>query len=160
MFCGTAVATASAAQGHYYAGPGNKFWWLLHQSGLTPTQLRPADDSRLPDFGLGLTDLSDAVQSHDRGLRYDVPAFVEKVAERSPSWVAFTSRTAAQQVARSLGRQKPALGEQQWALGPIRVFVLPSPSGSSADPRHWAPKVSKLAWWSELTALAGRGPLT
>ena len=28
VFSGTAVATPSAERGHYYAGPGNKFWKL------------------------------------------------------------------------------------------------------------------------------------
>lgn len=33
VFCGTAVGVRSAARGHYYAGPGNDFWRLLHGSG-------------------------------------------------------------------------------------------------------------------------------
>lgn len=49
VFCGTAVATASAQRGHYYAGPGNRFWQLLHESGLTTTLLTPEDDATLPE---------------------------------------------------------------------------------------------------------------
>jgi G:T/U-mismatch repair DNA glycosylase len=41
VFCGTAVSTASAERGHYYAGPGNEFWSFLHRSGLTPVLLSP-----------------------------------------------------------------------------------------------------------------------
>lgn len=55
VFCGTAVADASALRGHYYAGRGNKFWEFLHASGLTTELLRPEDDVRLPSFGIGLT---------------------------------------------------------------------------------------------------------
>ena len=69
VFCGTAVATASAKRGHYYAGRGNKFWELLHTAGFTPIQLRPEDDISLLDYGIGITDLvKDFSQSHDRGL--------------------------------------------------------------------------------------------
>jgi G:T/U-mismatch repair DNA glycosylase len=55
VFCGTAVSTASAARGHYYAGPGNEFWPLLHEAGLTPVLLTPDEDARVLEFALGLT---------------------------------------------------------------------------------------------------------
>lgn len=48
VFCGTAVGEKSARRGHYYAGPGNKFWQYLHASKLTPALLRPEDDVTLP----------------------------------------------------------------------------------------------------------------
>ncbi len=31
----------SAEKGHHFAGPGNKFWDLLKDSGLTPLTLKP-----------------------------------------------------------------------------------------------------------------------
>lgn len=46
VFCGTVVDTASADRGHYYSGPGNKFWQLLHEAGFTPIRLWPEHDSR------------------------------------------------------------------------------------------------------------------
>src|ERR1700753_3045292 len=87
VFCGTAPGTASARAGAYYAGPGNRFWVTLHEVGLTPVLLRPAPppptagrappfgvpprgappppappppagSPRLPEFGIGLTDVS------------------------------------------------------------------------------------------------------
>ena len=36
-FCGTAKGEASARLGFYYAGPGNKFYGVLHSDGFTPT---------------------------------------------------------------------------------------------------------------------------
>ena len=36
VFVGTAAGARSAAVGHYYAGPGNRFWHTLHEIGLTP----------------------------------------------------------------------------------------------------------------------------
>jgi len=57
VFCGTAPGLVSAARGHYYAGPGNAFWSLLHEAGFMPVRLEPDADSSLPDLGIGLTDL-------------------------------------------------------------------------------------------------------
>jgi TDG/mug DNA glycosylase family protein len=57
VFCGTAAGLESARRQHYYAGPGNEFWSMLHQSGLVAERLRPQEDARILDFGLGLTDL-------------------------------------------------------------------------------------------------------
>ena len=47
----------SAEIGHYYAGRGNLFWPLLYESGLIPEPLTYADDARVLEFGIGLTDL-------------------------------------------------------------------------------------------------------
>ena len=58
MICGSAAGRRSAAAGAYYAGPGNKFWRILHESGLTPRRLAPEEFALLPDVGIGLTDLA------------------------------------------------------------------------------------------------------
>jgi len=42
VICGSAASAVSAARGAYYAGPGNKFWRILAETGLTPHQLEPA----------------------------------------------------------------------------------------------------------------------
>ena len=36
VLCGSAVGTASAKAGAYYAHQQNKFWKILHETGLTP----------------------------------------------------------------------------------------------------------------------------
>ena len=41
IFVGAAASIRSAQEGHWYAGPTNKFYLLLHQSGFTPCQMRP-----------------------------------------------------------------------------------------------------------------------
>ncbi len=41
VFCGTAVGTASARRGAYYAGPGNAFWPTLFKVGLSRVYSRP-----------------------------------------------------------------------------------------------------------------------
>jgi TDG/mug DNA glycosylase family protein len=143
IICGTAVGERSAARGHYYAGPGNIFWRLLHESGLTPRLLSPEEDATLPDYGIGLTDLNKTLtQSHDKGLAYDVPALRAKVERHRPAWVAFHGLTAARAV-----RRGQHLGLATWELGSARVFVLPSASGANRSADNTTP--DRLGWWSE-----------
>src|SRR5436190_21334088 len=56
LFVGINPGLTSARVGHYYAGPGNLFWKCLYGSGLTPVLLRPEEDRRVLDFGIGITD--------------------------------------------------------------------------------------------------------
>ena len=57
VFVGFNPSMRSAAVGHYYAGPGNLFWPLLSEAGLLPEPLTYAQDHRILQFGIGLTDL-------------------------------------------------------------------------------------------------------
>jgi double-stranded uracil-DNA glycosylase len=57
VFWGTAAGTASAMASAYYAGPGNRFWSILHESGLAPRRLAPSEFRLLPECGIGLTDV-------------------------------------------------------------------------------------------------------
>ena len=161
VFCGTAPGLVSAARGHYYAGPGNRFWALLFDAGIVPERLGPEDDARVGEFGIGLTDLVKTMaQSHDRGLPYDVPALAAKVAAHRPLWLAFTSKEAGAQAARWLGRPRPALGVQDWTFEGARVFVLPSPSGRNQGRAAYDGRATRLAWWAELGERLREGRLS
>ncbi len=149
VFCGTAVATASALRGHYYAGPANEFWQLLHLAGFTDRQLDPADDHTLPSHGLGLTDLNKTTaQSHDRGLVYDVPGFEARIAAVRPDWVALHGKEAA----KALGHGRVRLGTQDWLVAERPVFVLPSASGANRR-ADYDGRPDRLSWWRELAEL-------
>ena len=41
VFCGINPGLWSAATGHHFARPGNRFWPALHASGFTPRLLTP-----------------------------------------------------------------------------------------------------------------------
>lgn len=147
LFCGTAVGATSAERGHYYAGRGSRFWRLLYESGLTPRLLEPEEDSTLPAYGIGLTDLAPGItQSHDRGLRYDIAALINTVERVRPRWVAFTSLTAGRAAARAFGMPRPSPGRQPWQLGSAGMWVLPSPSGAN----NAVPYATRLADWTAL----------
>ncbi len=151
VIAGTAAAPASAVRRRYYAGRGNKFWSLLHDSALVPHPLNPDRDHTCLEHGIGLTDLNKTVaQSHDRGLTYDVTGFEERIAAVQPQWVAFNGLTAGRAWARVVGYPKPGHGIVPTAsIAGARVFVLPSSSGANAR----MPYSEKLRWWSELAAL-------
>ena len=153
VFCGTAPGLISAARGHYYGGPGNRFWDFLHQAGLVPQPLAATEDRRVLEYGIGLTDLvKDMAQSHDRGLVYDVAGLEQRIAACAPGWLAFTSKEAGKAAARHLGQPTPGLGEQSWQLGTARVFVLPSPSGRNQGRGLYDGRTDRLSWWRDLAA--------
>ena len=155
VFVGTSVATASAKRGHYYGGPGNKFWQLLRESGLTGDQvLVPEQDSWVLRFGVGLTDIAKhRAASSDALLRsadYEVAGFLAKIEAFAPGVIAFNGKEAARRVLRHLRAPGPRVGLSNVVIESSRVFVLPSSSGANADRRNFAPKASKAEWWREL----------
>ena len=57
LFCGINPGLYSAAVGHNFARPGNKFWKALYLSGFTNRIYRPDEDVTLPKIRLGITNL-------------------------------------------------------------------------------------------------------
>src|SRR6188768_1842733 len=47
----------SAQSGHHFAGPNNRFWGLLYEAGIVPEPITHQDDVRLPEWGIGMTNL-------------------------------------------------------------------------------------------------------
>src|SRR5687767_14396533 len=43
LFVGINPGLYSAATGHHFARPGNRFWPALHKGGFTPRQLHPSE---------------------------------------------------------------------------------------------------------------------
>ena len=138
VICGTAAGAISAAMGAYYAGPGNKFWRVLHEVQLTPRQLRPADFELLLSYGIGLTDLA----KHAFGLDADLPegcfdalALTHQVEAIRPRALAFNGKRAA-----SVFFDRPSgglnYGRQPETIGDTSIYVLPSTSGQASG--YWS----------------------
>lgn len=143
LFCGTAAGHASATRGHYYAGPGNRFWPLLTETGITPRPLSPRDDHRMPGLGYGLTDLAKGVSGMDRDIpagAYEPDRLRDLVARLRPRRLAFTSLTAARI---ALGRKVAAGRVTVPFLPELPIWALPSPSGAA---RRWF----RIAPWQDL----------
>jgi TDG/mug DNA glycosylase family protein len=131
VFCGTAAGEVAARVGAPYAGPGNRFWWVLHEVGLTPRMLRPPEFRELLRFGIGLTDVAKHAVGRDDRLTaadFDAAAVIEKAERFAPGVLAFVGKRAAREV---LGRKPGGYGEQDVTVGVSRVWVLPSTSGAA-----------------------------
>jgi double-stranded uracil-DNA glycosylase len=148
VFCGTAAGTESARQQAYYAHPQNRFWRALHEAGLTPRRLAPAEYPLMPGFGLGLTDIAKHVSGMDRELppgalgRDPCERLRAKIEAHTPRALAFTSLTAGR---RFLGRAN--VGLQTPGIGETRIWVLPSPSPTATwnwDFTAWAALAASL----------------
>ena len=135
VFCGSAAGAASARVGAYYAGPGNKFWPMLHKTGLTPHLMEPRDFKQLPDFGIGLTDLAKHASGSDASLprSADDPAALHDRIERSkPGILAFNGKRSGQVFLKHhIAARSVAYGLQQSTIGSTAIFVLPSTSGAA-----------------------------
>src|SRR5215467_1489104 len=57
LFVGINPGVRSAITGHHFAGYSNRFWKLLNDSKLVPKPITYEDDVRLPEWGLGITNL-------------------------------------------------------------------------------------------------------
>jgi len=132
VFVGFNPSERSAAVGHYYAGRGNVFWPLLHECGLLPTALTFAEDYRILEYGIGLTDLVKRPSRSSNDLsraetRAGSAILTEKLLTFAPRVVCFNGKGVyAWYANRSQG---VALGSQDEAIGTTRVFVTPSTSG-------------------------------
>ena len=143
VIAGTISARHRAEREHYYAGPGNQFWRLLHEAGLTPRLLDPTEDASLPEYGVGLTDL---VGTPD-GSGFELARFRAAVGAAGPQAVAFVSKTAAILYARAAGERPPrSYGALSWDVAGGPAFVLPGPSGAN----NGMPLPLRIALWRDL----------
>ena len=135
LFCGINPGLYSAAVGHHFARPGNRFWPALHAAGITPTIVRPEEDQSLLRFRCGLTDIVERATARAEELtraelmegRHRLEA---KVQRFQPCYLAILGvgayRTA-------FGRPRAEFGRQTEVIGATRLWVLPNPSGLNAS---------------------------
>src|SRR3954471_24170522 len=57
LFCGINPSLYSAAVGHHFARPGNRFWPALHGGGFGDRRLSPFEDRELLKWRCGVTNL-------------------------------------------------------------------------------------------------------
>lgn len=138
LFCGINPGLYSAATGHHFARPGNRFWPALHQGGFTSRLLRPDQQDQLLALQLGITNV--AARATARADELDADELREggrilaaKVARLRPRWLAIAGVTAYRT---AFGRAGAVVGPQQDMLEGARLWVLPNPSGLNA---HWRP---------------------
>lgn len=143
LFCGINPSLTSAARGHHFARPGNRFWPALHRAGLTPRLLRPDEDRLLPGFGLGITNLVDrptrtAAELAPAELAVGATALVRLLRRYRPRAVAVLGVTAW----RAAFGGPATVGLQPSPVGGVPAWVLPNPSGLNAH--YQLPELARL----------------
>ncbi|HSP63006.1 MAG TPA: G/U mismatch-specific DNA glycosylase [Pyrinomonadaceae bacterium] len=135
LFCGINPGLYTAAVGHHFARPGNRFWPALHASGFTARLLSPFEERELLELGCGITNVVSRTTASAAEL---TPAdFVKggrllrnKIRRFQPRFVAVLGVGAYRA---AFARPKAAIGEQEESIAGARVWVLPNPSGLNAN---------------------------
>ncbi len=151
LFCGINPSLYSAAVGHHFARPGNRFWPTLHAAGFTERVLSPSEDSVLLRLDYGITNVVDRATAAADELSADElieggRRLEEKVEASRPATVAVLGVTAYRT---AFGRKRAVLGRQDATIGGAALWVLPNPSGLNA---HY--QLAGLAELSEELRLA------
>ncbi|MEU3745844.1 MULTISPECIES: G/U mismatch-specific DNA glycosylase [Streptomyces] len=136
LLCGINPGLMTAATGHHFARPGNRFWPVLHLSGFTPRQLRPDEQEELLSYGLGITNVvaratARADELSREEYREGGRLLVGKVESLAPRWLAVVGVTAYRT---AFGEPKAVIRPQERMIGSTRMWALPNPSGLNA---HW-----------------------
>jgi TDG/mug DNA glycosylase family protein len=144
LFCGINPGLYSAATGHHFARPGNRFWPALHAAGFTARLIHPWEETLLLDHGLGITNLvaratASAAELTPAELRAGQRRLERKVRRFLPRWVAVVGigayRTA-------FGRPNAVAGCQPERIASAGLWVLPNPSGLNAN--HQLGELSRM----------------
>jgi len=134
LLCGINPSLWSGAVGLHFARPANRLWPTLHLAGFTPRRLHPSETAELLAAGIGVTNLvARATARADEipvaELRAGVGPLTALIDGWRPAYLAFLGLSAYRS---AFGRPAAAVGPQPKPLGPVRVWLLPNPSGLNA----------------------------
>jgi TDG/mug DNA glycosylase family protein len=144
LFSGINPSVYSAAVGHHFARPGNRFWPTLHAAGFTNRRLSPVEDRTLLDLGFGLTNIVPAAtaKAEELSLAQLVAGkrqLLRKVRQYAPHCLAVLGLT---YFRTAWDQPKAKVGLQATRIGSTVVWVLPNPSGLNAS--YQIPRMAAL----------------
>jgi TDG/mug DNA glycosylase family protein len=150
VIVGINPGTRSWATGHHYAGPGNHFWPLLHESGLVSEPLTYVDDARVLEWDIGLTNMVERASPSVTDLSLDeqragARALERKLVKYRPRVVCFNGK----RIYEVYSRRPCTFGVQPDRIGDAAVFVMPSTSARTASYQ----RADKLRFFVELRRL-------
>lgn len=131
LFCGINPGLYSAAIGHHFGRPGNRFWKALWKGGFTPRLLSPFEERELLALGWGITNLvaratALASELSPAELVAGRATLEDKVRRYRPGCVAVLGLGAYRT---AFAAPRAGIGLQEPTLAGSRVWVLPNPSG-------------------------------
>lgn len=135
LFCGINPGLYSAATGHHFARPGNRFWPALHLAGFTDRLLKPWEERQLLGYGIGITNLvtratAGAAELTAAELRRGRQRLTRKARRYRPRCVAVVGIGAFRL---AFERPRARLGLQPEPLECAALWVLPNTSGLNAN---------------------------
>lgn len=138
LFAGINPGLYTAAIGHHFGRPGNRFWPALHAGGFTPRLFSPFESSLLIDLNLGITNVVERATARadeltDDELRAGGQRLEAKVKRYRPTVVAFVGIGPYRIVS---GIKDAGVGLQKNLFGGCHAWILPNPSGLNA---HYQP---------------------
>ena len=144
LFCGINPGLYTAAVGHHFARPGNRFWPALHKSGFTDRLVSPFEERELLRGRIGISNVVPfATGSAAELTREDFIAggrrLANKVKRYQPKIVVILGVGAYRH---AFDKPKAQIGEQSERIHDARVWVLPNPSGLNAN--YQLPQLVKL----------------
>jgi TDG/mug DNA glycosylase family protein len=139
LFCGINPGLYTAAIGHHFGRPGNRFWPALYSGGFTPRLFDPSEKVELLALGFGITNLvARATLRADELTEEELVAGARVVARKvrkfKPRFLAVVG-VSSYRVA--FDKPKAEVGPQPETIGTTKVWVLPNPSGLNA---HYRPQ--------------------
>ena len=155
LFCGINPGLYTAAVGHHFARPGNRFWPALFAAGFTEQLVSPFDERELLAHGFGVTNVvmratATAAQLTREELQAGGKRLRAKVRRYRPDFLAVLGLGAYRA---AWNQPKAVIGRQHEGIGDTVVWVLPNPSGLNA---HYQAK-DLAAVFGELKAAVDRG---
>ena len=131
LFCGINPGLKSASDGHHFSGRSNRFWKVLHQSGFTPQQINPENDTAILDLGYGLTTAvarptTRADELSKEEFKDAIEILKNKIKEFQPQYIAFLGKAAYKAFS---GKKQILWGLQSDDFCGTKVWILPNPSG-------------------------------
>jgi len=152
LFCGINPGLYTAAVGHHFARPGNRFWPSLFAAGFTKTLLSPFEEKELLKSGYGITNVvARATASAELLTKEELMAggskLKTKVRRYRPAILAVLGLSAFRM---GFQRPKASVGRQETRIGNTLLWVLPNPSGLNAN--YQRPELARL--FSELRLAA------
>jgi TDG/mug DNA glycosylase family protein len=134
LFVGINPGLYTAAIGHHFGRPGNRFWPALNASGLLRAPLGPYESERLLESNIGITNIvKRATPAADELSREELRAgakiLEKKILRYKPKRAVYLGLGLYRD---AYDRPRAQVGLQEDKIGETLLWVLPNPSGLNA----------------------------